>query len=831
MTRSARFIVIAFAMLLTFIPAIGASSAVVAAPTRTPSGCWWATLSAARTHTPRQLAEQVLRRMTLEEKIAEVGLENAGGYENENGAVPSLCLPPLTLQDGPNGIGTGDTGVTQLPASLAIAASFDTATASAYGRVLGAEARDQGIDVVQGPNLNLARLPNTGRIYEGYGEDPFLTSVMGVADIKGIQSEGVMAEAKHLGAYTEETARVMLNQAVAERTLQELYLAPFKAAVEQAHVAALMCAYGRINEVPTCGDASLFELARRSWGFGGFFRSDMGAVVSQPVAAFNAGLDAIKPAVPYALRMDIRNETLSVNRLDAAVLSILTEMFAYGLIARPHRGRPMTRVWTSGHVSVALRAAEESIVLLKDSSNSLPLDRDQLRSVAVIGEDAGPDALTAGYGGARVVAPFLVTPSRAIRRWLQGHAAVSFTNGGPGGEGLTAVDGSTVPLYSPQRPGPITNEARTARVPAFGPGWESWTTWIAPRTTGLYDFSVRTEGDTWISVDGDTIVADPGLHGPATWSTTDRLVGGRDYRVLVRWFQSVPSALEKTAMPVLRWMDVTPMIERAAAQARHSTVAIVFVSDFNEEGFDRPTLSLPGDSDDLITAVAAANPRTVVVLNTGGAVLMPWLPHVAAVLEAWYPGEEDGNAIVAALSGAIDPSGHLPITFPRSDEASPMSSPASWPGIDGTVALGGLDIGYRYYDERRLSPLFPFGFGLSYTSFALSDLTASPSGEGVRVGVIATNTGRFLGRVVVQAYLSYPKSAGEPPRELKGFASTSLEVDESKTLTISLPFSAFEIFNRGRFTTPTGEFVLSVGTSERNLPLRLPLMPPDGTNG
>lgn len=265
-------------------------------------------------------------------------------------------------------------------------------------------------------------------------------------------------------------------------------------------------------------------------------------------------------------------------------------------------------------------------------------------------------------------------------------------------------------------------------------------------------------------MDGDAIVSDPGLPGPATWSTTAHIVGDQHYRVTVRWFQSVLSSVHKTATPELRWMDVSPMIESAVAQARRATVAIVFVSDFNEEGFDRPTLSLSGDSDALIAAVAAVNPRTVVVLNTGGAILMPWLAHVAAVLEAWYPGEEDGAAVVAALSGAMDPSGHLPISFPRSEAASPMSSPASWPGIDGTVALGGLDIGYRYYDERRLSPLFPFGFGLSYTRFAVADLTASPSGDGVRVGVTVTNTGKYLGRVVVQAYLSYPRSAGEPPR-------------------------------------------------------------------
>jgi beta-glucosidase len=268
------------------------------------------------------------------------------------------------------------------------------------------------------------------------------------------------------------------------------------------------------------------------------------------------------------------------------------------------------------------------------------------------------------------------------------------------------------------------------------------------------------------------------------------------------------------------------MIAAASAAARHSSVAIVFVSDFSEEGFDRPTLSLPSDANALILAVAKANPRTIVVLNTGGAVLMPWLANVAGVLEGWYPGEEDGAAITAVLSDAVDPSGHLPITFPRSDGESPMAMSSSWPGVNGSVQLGGLDVGYRFYDEAHLSPLFPFGFGLSYTRFAITGPTVTNWKDGVKLTVRVANTGAYRGKVVVQAYLSFPASADEPPFELKAIATARLNIGGVERVTLSLPSSAFEIYRQNHFTAPSGAFTVSIGQSERDLPLKLRLSAP-----
>ena len=274
-------------------------------------------------------------------------------------------------------------------------------------------------------------------------------------------------------------------------------------------------------------------------------------------------------------------------------------------------------------------------------------------------------------------------------------------------------------------------------------------------------------------------------------------------------------------------MKVVAPIATAVHAARRARVAVVFASDWNSEGYDRPTLALPGAADALISAVAAANRRTIVVLNTGGPVLMPWLSKVAAVLEAWYPGEQDGAATLAVLTGQVDPSGRLPVTFPLTDVQSPGGDPSSWPGVKSDVSFrSGLDIGYRYYDARGLRPLFPFGYGLSYTTFRLGSTTVRRAGSADAVGVSVTNTGRRGGVEVVEAYLGYPATAGEPPRQLKAFASVEVGAGSTRHVQLHLPRSAFEGYVEGRWRTFSGTYTLSVGSSARDLPLRINLTSP-----
>ena len=851
------------------------------------SQCPWLQTAVNRHERPAALARLVVDRMTLREKLGEIVLSRVGGYENATTGVPRLCIPSLTLQDGPQGLAFGATNVTQLPAPLGIAATFDPAIARQYGEVQGSETHGQGIDVVQGPTLNVLRVPESGRAYEGYGEDPLLVTAMGVADIEGIQSRGVMAQAKHLAVYSQETDRGELNDVVPSRALNEIYLPPFRAAVSQAHVASAMCAYPQLNGTFQCQDAQLTNLLA-TWGFTGFVRSDLGAV-HDPVAAITSGTDLIKPASARALTRLVREGRLPVAAVDGAVTRVLTQMFAYGMVGREPAGAPGTPVDTSAHAAFALRAAERAAVLLKNTASVLPLETAKVRSVAVIGADAGSAAVTTGYGSSQVNAPFVSDPLAALRRRAGRSTTVTYSDGGSTtaplspvptelltpasgiGHGLTLTLTQTDPDTGPLsvrtvqptvdlslRPHPSVNTIlRTSKSPAtvsqnhnfltparraagaplsptrsrvvLPAGWTdvtaNWSGTLTPPRSGLYTLSLQGSGGSRLTLDGVPAVSDTLSHAKGRWSQTVQLVGGHPYQVQLNWepFDSLTPSGETALAPsalTLGWQYVSDRIAAAAAAAAEAQVAVVFAGDFNSEAFDRPTLSLPGDENALIAAVVAANPRTVVVLNTGGPVLMPWLASVAGVIEGWYPGEQDGTAIVALLYGDADPSGRLPVTFPTSDAQADISSLAQWPGVDLTsVYTEGLEVGYRYDHANDIQPLFPFGYGLSYTRFTLGGLSVTRSGAGYSVTVDVTNSGTRTGTEVPQAYLTFPASAGEPPAQLAAFSAVTLGADQTKAVTLFVPGTAFQTYQTGAWSTVPGTYTLSVGESSSDLPL------------
>jgi beta-glucosidase len=363
----------------------------------------------------------------------------------------------------------------------------------------------------------------------------------------------------------------------------------------------------------------------------------------------------------------------------------------------------------------------------------------------------------------------------------------------------------------------VTPAAATAGHPGRGPGWSSWNAVLKVPRSGMYQFAVQQVGDTWLYLDGQAVIASRGLHAEARWSVTVPLVAGNRYDLAVDWF-----AVRGEHIPELGLADRSPEIARAVHAARRAQVAIVFAGDADSEGIDVPDLALPGDADPLISAVAAANPHTVVVLNTGGAVLMPWLSRVPAVVEAWYPGEADGAAVAAVLDGRFDPSGHLPITFPAPGNPSPIGSPKQYPGVRGTVHYTeGLDVGYRWYQANRVTPQFPFGYGLSYTTFAVSHAAVRTSGHRVVVTVRVRDTGSRPGTAVVQAYLEYPAAAKEPPVQLRAFDAVALQRSQSRTVRLVLPASAFEAFLGGRFRTVAGRYRIDIGQSSADLPIHL----------
>ena len=785
------------------------------------------------------LASAVVSKMTLAEKAGFVILRTRGGTENVNVGVPSLCIPPLTLSDGPNGVANRVSGVTQLPAAITVAAGFDPVVARATGRVLGAEARAKGFDVAQGPELNLARVPQSGRIFETFGEDPYLTSVLGAANISGIQSVGVMANAKHFTGYTQETARIRLDQVVPLRALAELYDAPFAVAVQQAHVASLMCSYGSLNGINDCSDPYIYSTLR-TWGFTGFVRSDLQAV-GQTARAFAGGLSLIKPGSAKTLVHLVTTGVLPVTDLNRAVVSVLSQMFAYGMIARPFKGSLATPATSPAHKAVALRAAEAGVVLLKNAGDELPLSP-RVRSVAVIGAAASTNPMTTGQGSSHVRAPFVVTPLAALRSSLGNKVRVSYSPGGPPSLDLDQLSdsdilrGTPLPVESPTRvsvePGKadlsidsspsVSAAVATATHPGSGEGWSHWRIVLRAHKTGIYEVSMQEIGDTWLYLDGRQLLASEGLHARTTWATTVPLAAGRSYVFMAKWF-----AVAHHGSPQFGIVDTTPQIDAAVTAAHKAQVAIVFVGDPSTEGADQADLSLRGNANDLIAAVASANPNTIVVLNTGGAVLMPWLSKVAAVLEAWYPGEEDGNAIAAVLEGAVDPSGRLPITFPASESAQPVSQSSQFPGVASVVNYGsGLDIGYRWYQAENVTPLFPFGYGLDYTTFGLSNPTLQKTASGFVVHVTVQNTGSRSGADVVQAYVRYPQSAGEPPEQLRAFARITLAPSGRSTVTLTLPSTAFEISSGTAFETVPGPYEIDVGQSSADLPIRLPVTLP-----
>jgi beta-glucosidase len=851
--------------------------------------CPWLESALDRNETPSALAASVLRRMTVREKLGEIVLVHSGEFENLNAGVPRLCIPALSLQDGPQGVAFGAVNVTQLPAPLGIAATFDTGVARTYGQVEGSEALGQGIDVIQGPNLNIDRVPQNGRGYEGFGEDPVLVSAMGVANAEGIQSTGTMAMAKHFAVYNQETDRGEIDDVVSPRALQELYLPPFEAAVRQAHVSSVMCAYPQLNGTFQCQDPALLRQLDQ-WGFTGFVRSDLGSV-HDPAAAIGAGTDLIKPASVARLRLLVDEHRLSLTAVDAAVTNILTEMFSHGLVGRTSDGSPGDPVDTAAHAHFALTAAEQSAVLLKNTGSLLPLDPVSHRSVAVIGADGSADPVTSGYGSSRVKAPFVSSPLAAIRSTAGKPTVVTYTDGGNtsgnlppvptaylrpssgAGHGLTLTLTQTDDAVGPRSletvqptvdlslsphsiargllPGDAStapvDRLRTPLAPAGGavslgrggshvhshtvlpPGWSdvsaTWTGTLTPPDSGLYTLSLQGVGAPSLTLDGVPAVSDTLSHGLGRWSQSVVLTAGHPYRLRLDWepIDHLTPSGESSVIPsslTLGWEFDSGQIAAAAAAAARAAVAVVFAGDFNSEAFDRPSLSLPGDTDALISAVAAANPRTVVVLNTGGPVLMPWLGQVRSVIEAWYPGEQDGASIAALLYGHVDPAGRLPVTFPASAAGSAVDSATQWPGVDLTATYSeGLDVGYRYDHATGVQPLFPFGYGLSYTRFSLTDLALVRARTGYTLRVRVTNTGPRQGTDVPQAYLTFPAAAGEPPGQLEAFAPVTLRPGRSRWVTLSVPTSALRVYLGGSWTTVPGTYIFSIGPSSSDLPL------------
>jgi beta-glucosidase len=812
--------------------------------------------------TPDQRAAALVARMTAAEKFALVGSGKTG--------VPRLGIPPVAFIDGPNGVSEGSKGVTAFPDAVNIGAAWDPALARAYGAALGAEAHAKGDTLIAAPTLNIVRTPLWGRAAETYGEDPFLTSSLVAPEIQGVQSARVMAQAKHFAGNNQDIGRLGIplvaagvDDRVSMRTLREIYFPGFKAAVQRGGAASVMCSYNRINGTQSCQNPLTLGILK-GWGLLGFVEPDASLAVRDLVAAANAGVDQFQlgglGVSVAALQSAVADGKVSQARVDDAARRILVGMIRVGLLGA---GAPTVKpvASTVAHRALATKISAEATVLLQNRRSGgapvLPLSAGD-HSIAVIGYDAGKGTQIE-EGGSPAVLPGgpVITPLAGIRARAPRGTKVDYALGTRGvvplpivpasvltpasgsGHGLSATFyKSTVPTISGRVVGARTDPTiDSTSVLATGAGSARWTGTLTPPKTGEYRFSLTVAGNAKLFIDGRQIVTGDaewinlggsGARGAGFPGAPDqsfqgvvRLRANQNARITVEY--AADASFTGTGLH-LGWQPPEPsLLANAVAAARHAKVAIVFANDVTGEGMDRPSLSLPGDQNQLIAAVARANPRTVVVLHTASAVLMPWRNRVAGIVEAWYPGQQSGAAIAKTLFGDVDPSGRLPVTFPASGSQGPTARTDRYPGVGNVAQYSeGIFVGYRYYDRFHQAPLFPFGYGLAYTSFSLDQLKViARRGGAYAASVSVRNTGRRAGAEVVEAYLSFPSAAGEPPRQLKAFAKVFLVPGGTRAVRLDLPRSSFEYYSsqRGSWTVQPGRYSLSVGTSSRDLPL------------
>jgi beta-glucosidase len=816
------------------------------------------------------VVDRLLSRMTLDEKLTllEGAAEDAATSQYQAGylpGIPRLGIPSLRLTDGPPGVATRQPSV-GMTSTMGVAATFDSSTAYENGVVIGRDARALGQDVVLEPFVNIDRDPATGRGWNTFGEDPLLTVQVGAAEIGGIQSQGTMAQVKHYIAYDGGNGNVIVDQ----QTLHEIYLAPFAAAVG-AGVSSVMCSYNQVNGAAACGnDTTLNRILKGELGFGGFVTSDWGANHGTDFLA--KGLDMEMPGaglgggIPQYFAKDklkaaLAAGTITIGQIDAAVGRILGQYHRFGLLSGRSKHTVTPEPITTDERTVRATGTDAAVLLKNDGS--LPLNSG---NVALIGPGAGQTMATGGGGEAstglasrwigtadtlRAVSPDTkisyavaddmtgtVIPASALK--------VTRTDTATGATHADATIDFTVKRGNPFPAGTAHTWAGTLTAPESG---SYWINFGELGTTG----TVAIDGKTVVAADGFAGLGPrygtvkPGDSGPLP--STDGLNNKRAQVTLTAGPHTlaITQTPDVSGAPVqvhLYW--VTPSKQRAdhdaaVATARKARTAVVFA--WSSGNLSAP---LPEGQDQLIADIAAVNPDTVVVLQTNAPLMLPWLPKVKAVLNVWFPGDEGGWAIADLLSGHANPGGRLPFTWPaqltqgvandpahpeRSSRGvdpgttTPCTSTGSGPGAVPnceTRYSEGVDVGYRWYDRQGLTPLFPFGYGLSYTSFAYAKLRVGQTRDGLDVTFRVTNTGHRTGDVTPQVYLGQPS---HPPagvqfavKALAGFDRITLRAGQSRDVTVHVPSRQLRYWStaQSRWRTATGSRSVSVATSARS---------------
>lgn len=792
---------------------------------------------------------KLISQLTLEEKVGLV----SGASHGETKAIERLGIPALRVIDGPHGVGWGKKA-TSFPTGVSMGSCWNPDLIEEVGKALALETRGADRDILLGPCVNIHRTPLGGRNFESFSEDPYLTGRIGVAYVRGVQSEGIGTSLKHYACNNQEWERTTISVEIDERALREIYLPHFKMVVEEAQPWTVMGAYNRLRGVYCCAnDYLLNELLKKEFGFKGFVVSDWGAVHGTTDFALG-GLDLEMPGPGRYFSEDllkaVRDGEVPEDLINDKVRRILRVTFLAGLFDDPKPAR-RGAINAPEHRALAQRLAEEAIVLLKNNGNALPLNRSKIKSIAVIGPNA--DAHRAGGGSSNVTPEAPVDPLAGLRSFCGDQIEVLFArgcgmpqdlipissellapaDGKPGEHGLkgeyfnnmnlegepvlTRVDENVDFNWGQGSPAPgISEERFSAR----------WTGTFTPDQSGRFLLGMTSDDGCRLFLDGRKIVDGWVDQAGVTHSATVELEAGRTYEICADYYENTGIASARLGWILL---DDNP-IRTAAETAAKTDAAIVFVGiswQFEGEGVDRTELGLPREQNELIREVVAANPNTIVVLINGTPVLMDeWLDRVPAVVEAWYPGQEGGHAIARVLFGEVNPSGKLPVTFPKRLEDNPSYN--YYPGRDGQVHYReSIYVGYRYYDTKDVEPLFPFGHGLSYTTFEYRNLKIASKGQGKDMRVLVTaeieNTGKRPGAEVVQLYVHDVDSRLDRPlRELKAFQKISLKPGEKKTVAFTLGPDAFSYYDpeRKQWVAEPGDFEILLGSSSRDLRLK-----------
>jgi beta-glucosidase len=801
-----------------------------------------------------QQVEQKLAKLTLEQKIDLIG----GVSTWYTHAEPSIGLSPIRMSDGPAGLRSGIPAIAY-PAPIALAATWDSSLATRMGESLGRDARARGIDILLGPGVNIARAPMGGRNFEYMGEDPWLASRIAVAYIKGVQSQGVGATVKHFMLNNQEFNRHNASSDADERTKREIYLPAFEAAVKEAHVAAIMDSYNLVDGIHSTQNGWMNNtLVKKEWGFDGIIMSDWDSVYDGVESARN-GLDLEMPFAHYMSRdvllPAIRNGSLSEALIDDKVRRILR--FSLQYVTSDRHENDTTSLFSEDSDQVALVVAKKSIVLLKNDGALLPLGLQKTCTLAIIGPNASP-AVMGGGGSAIVSTHKSVSILEGVADYLTAHTQptpgcvhrVLYDDGWPANYDVfsqTNFDGGLkqqifeTPDWSGAANSSVRDHLNEDRIVTPKTGSIRWSGRFKAPKPGQYFVIVhdgRAADKHSVYFDGKPLTTkNTDLHGELYYLPMPRLL--KQGETVELRMDYLPNNTEVyPGLGVLHEDDVLSARARAiATKADAVLITAGFDKSTEHEGIDR-TFALPPLQDTMIRNVAQLNPRTIVTLNAGGNVDMrSWLDHVPSLLHLWYPGEEGGKALAEVLFGEQNPEGHLPVSFEQKWEDNPTfhsyypqdsASTTQMPSIQYTE---GIFLGYRYYESpskntQQIKPRFPFGFGLSYTTFEYSHLSLSNSslsiGDPLTVNLTVKNTGLVAGATIAQIYVGEQSpSAPRPAYELKGFQKVALKPNETRLLSFTLDRRSFAFWSdtTKSWQVDKARFTIYAGDSSEHLPL------------